>query len=128
MAKDTKKTNNNGKKEKKGNFFKEFKAELKRVSWPTFKQLVNNTTAVVAIVLLTSVIVFVLDVVFENLNNYGVEKLKALVTSSQSSNEVVDNTDVSTEAEETSNTVEDASTQTETTNEVEVSTDGNTAQ
>lgn len=124
MAKDTKKTNNNVKKEKKGNFLKEFKAELKRVSWPTFKQLVNNTTAVIVIVLLTSAIVFVLDVVFENLNNYGVEKLKALVTSSQSSNEVVDN-NVSDEAEETSNAVEDATAQVDTTNEVEVSTDGN---
>ena len=107
MAKEAKKTNN-VKKEKKGNFLKEFKAELKRVSWPTFKQLVNNTTAVIAIVLLTAVIVFVLDVIFENLNNYGVGKLKALVTSSQSSNEVGDNTninDVSNEADETSNTV-----------------------
>ena len=126
MAKETKKTNNNGKKEKKGNFVKEFKAELKRVSWPTVKQLVNNTTAVVVIVLLTAIIVFVLDVIFENLNNYGVEKLKALVTSSQSSDDVVENEDVSNEADETSNVVEDASTQTETTNEVEVSTDGNT--
>ena len=65
-------------------FFKEFKAELKRVSWPTRKQLVNNTIAVVSIVVIVAVIVFVLDVIFENMNKFGVEKLKAIVTSSSS--------------------------------------------
>ena len=39
-----KEVSKNGKKEKKENkhFFKDFKAELKRVIWPTPKQLVNN--------------------------------------------------------------------------------------
>ena len=82
MAKEAKKSNKE--KKEKNNFFKEFKAELKRVSWPTFKQLVNNTSAVIAIVLIVAAIVFVLDVVFENLNQFSVEKLKALVTSSSS--------------------------------------------
>ena len=125
VAKTTeKKTVKTEKKEKK-NFFKEFKAELKRVSWPTMKQLVNNTTAVIAIVLLVSAIVFILDVVFENLNVYGVDKLKALVTSS-SSETVEDNqansedaaTETSNEAEATdsTNTVVDNQA-TNTTNE-----------
>lgn len=88
MAKEVSKSNKekkskNDKKENK-NFFKEFKAELKRVSWPTFKQLVNNTAAVIAIVLILVIIVFILDVIFENANKFGVEKLKALVTSSSS--------------------------------------------
>ena len=76
----------NSEKEKNDNkkFFKEFKAELKRVSWPTRKQLVNNTIAVVSIVVIVAVIVFVLDVIFENMNKFGVEKLKAIVTSSSS--------------------------------------------
>ena len=110
------------KNEKKKGFLKEFKAELKRVSWPTMKQLVNNTSAVIAIVLLVSAIVFVLDVVFENLNVYGVEKLKALVTSS-SSETVEDNqansedaaTETSNEAEATdsTNTVEATNTSAE---------------
>ena len=73
----------NEKKDSK-NFFKEFKAELKRVSWPTFKQVVNNTLAVIAIVVLIAVIVFILDVIFENANKFGVEKLKAIVTSNSS--------------------------------------------
>jgi len=84
---------NKEKKEKK-NFFKEFKAELKRVSWPTFKQLVNNTTAVLTIVLITAVIVFFLDVIFENLNNYGIEGLKLLVKSDSSEELVLDDEDI----------------------------------
>jgi preprotein translocase subunit SecE len=79
VSKDNKKEKNDNKK-----FFKEFKAELKRVSWPTRKQLVNNTIAVVSIVVIVAVIVFVLDVIFENMNKFGVEKLKAIVTSSSS--------------------------------------------
>ncbi len=92
MAKEAKKENKNNNENKK--FLKEFKAELKRVSWPTFKQLVNNTGTVLAIVITVAVIVFVLDVIFENLNNFGVEKLKAIVTSS--SNETEESGDEST--------------------------------
>lgn len=78
---------NDEKKQKKNKrFFKDFKAELKKVSWPTPKQLVNNTAIVIVIVLITAAIVFVLDVVFESLNNYGIEKLKAMVTSNTSEN------------------------------------------
>ena len=123
------------KKDNKKSFFKEFKAELKRVSWPTPKQLVNNTIAVISIVLIVCAIVFVLDVIFEKLNTYGVEKLKAIVTSSSSEtvedheghdhelvegeNEVVSNeaetvedaqTDVTNTAEAT-NTVEETTTE-----------------
>lgn len=85
------------KKDNKKSFFKEFKAELKKVSWPTFKQLVNNTGAVLAIVILFAVVVFILDVIFENLNNFGVEKLKALVTSS--STEIVEDNSENVETE-----------------------------
>ena len=113
MAKETNKSNKTNKtskeKKEKKSFFKDFKAELKKVSWPTFKQLVNNTSAVIAIVLIVTVIVFVLDVVFENLNTFGVEKLKALVTSSSSesleteenANEVIVEGKASNEAEAT---------------------------
>ena len=56
----------------KKHFFKDFKAELKKVIWPTPKQLANNTSAVIAIVLVTAVIVFVLDVAFDLGNKYGI--------------------------------------------------------
>ena len=119
------------KKENKAGFFKEFKAELKRVSWPTLKQVVNNTFAVIAIVLIVCVTVFILDVIFETVNTYGVEKLKALVTSSSSEtvdvemvegeNEVVSNEAEATTDAQAGNTVENtaATTNEEATNTVE---------
>ncbi|MBQ7410476.1 MAG: preprotein translocase subunit SecE [Clostridia bacterium] len=115
----TKKASNKkdaGKKDKKAGFFKEFKAELKRVSWPTLKQVVNNTFAVIAIVLIVCVTVFILDVIFESLNTYGVEKLKALVTSSSSETVDVETEIVEGENNEVSNEAETTdATQTETT-------------
>ena len=81
-------------KNKKENrhFFKDFKAELKKVIWPTPKQVVNNTTAVITIVLITAILVFVLDVVFETLNTHGVNGLKSMVSQEvdQDANNVVD--------------------------------------
>ena len=67
------------KKEKK-HFFKDFKAELKKVIWPTPKHVINNTTAVITIVLITALIVFMLDLTFETLNTHGVDKLKSIVS------------------------------------------------
>ena len=67
----------------KRHFFKDFKAELKKVIWPTPKQLVNDTIAVITIVLITAVIVFVLDLTFESINTYGINKLKSAIESSQ---------------------------------------------
>ena len=74
MAKETK--SNKDLKNKK-HFFKDFKAELKKVIWPTPKQVVNNTVAVMVIVLITATIVFVLDVVFDLFNEKGINRLKS---------------------------------------------------
>ena len=71
------------KKEKK-NSFKDFKAELKKVTWPTPKDLVNKTIAVVVIVLLVAFIVFIFDVIFENVYNLGTGALKSAITASES--------------------------------------------
>ena len=86
---------------------KDFRAELKRVIWPTPKQLFNNTVAVITVVLITAAIVFVLDFAFESLNTYGVDRLKEMVENqnSESSNTVVNN-----EVEEDTNTTEENST------------------
>lgn len=71
-------------KEKKNqkHFWKDFKAELKKVIWPTKKQLANNTMVVIAMVLVTTVIVLLLDLAFEALNTYGINKLKGTVQDS----------------------------------------------
>ena len=110
--------NKNDKKEKKENkhFFKDFKAELKRVIWPTPKQLVNNTVAVITIVLITAIIVFVLDLVFELMNSYGIDKLRGMV---ESQNVQTENTDTNQESQnavdnilnETTNTENNATTE-----------------
>ena len=77
MAKKESKNENKVKK----HFFKDFKAELKKVIWPTPKQLVNNTVAVLAIVLITTGIVFLLDLSFESINKYGIDKIKESISS-----------------------------------------------
>ena len=70
--------NKKSKKEEKNkrHFFKDFKAELKKVVWPTPKQLLNSTVADIVIVLVVGVIVFALDFGFELLNKYGINSLQ----------------------------------------------------
>jgi len=91
----------------KKHFWKDFKAELKKVIWPTPKQLFKNTVAVVFIVIVTSAIVFVLDVAFDALNTYGINRLKSAVTNSTSLNtveeaeEITEETDVESEEDVT---------------------------
>ena len=84
----------------KKRFFKDFKAELKKVIWPTPKQLVNNTAAVVVIVIITVAIVFALDFAFEALNKYGINPIKSKVRGT--------NTVVEQNIDETNNAVENA--------------------
>ena len=88
MAKKEEKVVNNKKSKKeeknKRHFFKDFKAELKKVVWPTPKQLLNSTVAVITIVLVTAVIVFVLDISFNALNEHGINKLQTVLKDKQS--------------------------------------------
>ena len=114
----------NDKKEKKENkhFFKDFKAELKRVIWPTPKQLVNNTVAVITIVLITAVIVFALDFVFKTVDDYGINKLKEVVgtrneeSNTTTSNEENNNTNNNTANEAENNTTTNNETNNTTNN------------
>ena len=105
------------KKQRNTSYFKEIKAELKKVVWPTPKELINNTAAVIGFVLIIAVIVFILDLCFDNVNKYGITKLQEKVQSSFSetkdeeveANETQDSTTVeetdSNTASEESNTV-----------------------
>ena len=79
----TKKQNNDVKKEKKKNkkpnIFKRFGAkckdvfsELKKVSWPTFAQVVKQTGIVLAVVLVFMVVIFAFDM--------GLSTLLGLIT------------------------------------------------
>ena len=90
MAKESAKKDNKNKR----HFFKDFKAELKKVIWPTPKQLVKSTMAVVFIVVVTAVIVFALDVVFETINSKGINQLKSAIKNSVVINETVETNEV----------------------------------
>ena len=119
MAKKDKKEVKNSKD--KTSFMKSFKAELKKVNWPTPKQLFNSTVAVLTIVLITAVIVFALDLTFEAMNKYGINKIKEVVSNSET-NEIADeNNETSDESvEETSENNEvEAEENTENTENVE---------
>ena len=114
----TNKENNNKDNKNKKSFFKGLKAELKKVIWPTPKQLLNNTVAVITIVLITAIIVFVLDLAFESLNKYGIDKIKSSIQTMQS-----------TDSEDSSNTTENTANETtdgENTETTENATDTNT--
>ena len=96
------------KKQKNTSYFKEMKAELKKVVWPTPKELLNNTVAVIGFVIIIAVIVFILDLCFDNVNKYGITKLQEKVQSSFSTtegentqnNEENENNDASTDTVE----------------------------
>lgn len=106
----------------KKSFMKDFKAELKRVVWPTSKQMVNNVTAVIVIVVVTATIVFGLDLLFGAMNKYGINKLKTHIQSSnQEQVQTIENT-----TNETTDTA--SNTDTENTETPNNDAEGNTAE
>ena len=51
--------------------FREIKVELKKVVWPTWDQIKNNTVVVLACVIFIGIIIWVLDAVF----GWGVKQI-----------------------------------------------------
>ena len=47
-----------------GKYFKDTEGELKKVVWPTKKQIINNTIVVLVVVLVAAVVIFGLDTLF----------------------------------------------------------------
>ena len=45
-------------------YFREVKAELKKVIWPSRKQIVNNTGVVILSIIIVGAVIWVLDLVF----------------------------------------------------------------
>ena len=100
----------------KRHFFKDFKAELKKVVWPTPKQLLNSTVAVITIVLVCALIVFVLDMSFEAINKFGINKLQSALQSKYSTTEentTSENTDEASSESTVDNTTEEDATEEE---------------
>ncbi len=46
------------------NYFKEVKSELKKVVWPTFKKIRQNTLIVIIYVLIVGLVIWALDLLF----------------------------------------------------------------
>ncbi len=92
------------KKQKNSSYFKEMKAELKKVVWPTPKELFDNTVAVIAFVLIIAIIVFVSDICFDSLNKYGITKLQEKIKTSIQSTENTENTENQEESNSEENT------------------------
>ena len=98
-------------KKEKTSRLKGMVSELKKVIWPTPKQLVNNTIAVLVIVVITAVIVLVLDLCFNGLNSLGINKMKDITgytENSEASNE--ESTEDGTTVTTSDGTTVDAST------------------
>ena len=47
-----------------GRFFKDISGELKKVVWPSKKQVINNTLIVLAVVLVSAIVICGLDALF----------------------------------------------------------------
>ena len=102
---------------KQKHFWKDFKAELKKVIWPTKKQLANNTLVVVAMVLVTTVIVLILDLAFEALNTYVINKIKHTLQDSISANVDGDEDNSENNNDEEQDNSEESNQETDSNNE-----------
>lgn len=67
--------NQTAKKGGLGKFFRETKAELKKVSWPSKKQLIHNTLIILAFIIIVALILSVLDLGFGTLFDFVFDKL-----------------------------------------------------
>ncbi len=48
-------------------FFRDTKAELKKVTWPTKEQLIHNTGVIITFIIIITIILSILDVAFAKL-------------------------------------------------------------
>ena len=60
-----------------GKFFRDTVSEMKKVVWPSKKQIINNTIVVIVVVIIAAIVVLVLDLLF----GFGRDGLLALARS-----------------------------------------------
>ena len=51
-------------------FFHDLKVEFGRISWPTFKKVVNNTAIVILFIIILGLFIAAVDFVFAYLNQF----------------------------------------------------------
>jgi preprotein translocase subunit SecE len=90
--------------EPKKHWFKDFKAEIKKIVWPTGKKLFDNTVVVITMVIVVALIIFVLDLGFKALSGLEVNELNRLKSevAAESSNTTSSVTDATITEDSTS--------------------------
>ena len=118
-------------KNKKNNgrsFNADLSAELKKVVWPTSKQMVNNVVAVLTIVIITALIVFFLDFAFGSMNTYGINKLKEKVAAKNNTTQTItSNTTEQNQNAQSNNNETQGNTENTSNNEAEATQNAETA-
>ncbi len=131
MAKKEKEVKPKNKKQK-GHYFKDMKAELKKVIWPTPKQLASNTMAVIVFTLILAAIVLVLDLCFDAVSKYGItaaqEKLQSSYSNSAEESGENTNSDAENSAEGSNEDNQTGSEENNDGQEVEIKKDDSKSQ
>lgn len=63
-------------------FFKEYRGELKKISWPTMAEVVKNTMITLAAVLMIGIVIWIADFLFTSLRDAAISIDKASVSAS----------------------------------------------
>jgi preprotein translocase subunit SecE len=107
-SKKTKKDNSG-----KSSFGKEFRAEIKKIIWPKKKELFTNSVVVIGSVLIVSVIIFLLDLGFNELTNLEIKAISGNKENTAVENVVDENNEtVDANSVETTGDAETSATQT----------------
>ncbi len=65
---------------------------MKKVIWPKGRQLFENTVVVVAMVIVVSVLIFVLDLTFKGMKDFQVKQLNKVVASNTTNSNSISET------------------------------------
>lgn len=63
-------------------FFREYKSEMKKISWPTFKEVVKNSAITLVFVLMVGVVIWLFDWGASSLRNLAIDAAKGDVSNS----------------------------------------------
>lgn len=128
MAKDEKNKKSKNMKDQKNSFFKDSKAELKKVVWPTPKNLVNDTATVVGIVLIVAIIVVILDFLFLNINENVILKAEEKVRNNNQNSVTTDINAIVNQIESQNNNPEQSNNESQENTENSENTENNNAE
>ena len=75
-AKSEKKEKKNGVFSRIGKFFREIRAELKKISWPTFAEVVKNTIITLVVVAIIGAFIAVVDIGLDKLRTWAISQAR----------------------------------------------------